>query len=275
MLPNRPLLLVAQNGHTAWANSVALEQGGILHGRTLGPGNEIVMDDGDFAQGELRDSEVYAPIYQLDVRSAQARLGIAGLEPESPPTEAQRAADRLMLKQGLDYCGSHGITSIQNMDGNRYTTAIGELDRAPVMAKNYQGDRVQSGPEGLRRRRLGFLTAVMLEDYADRPGWRGELLFEADRFARVAVDADCRSPCMQSVAERCVSCSTVMRLSSVPTGRGIAGAASNISRWCVRPMFRASRRSASSPPCSRRNRRAMPACRFSPTVSRIGEAKWL
>ena len=70
MLPNRPLLLVAPNGHTAWANTVALEQGGILHGRTLGPGNEIVMDDGGLAQGELRDSEVYATSSTYAARAA-------------------------------------------------------------------------------------------------------------------------------------------------------------------------------------------------------------
>jgi predicted amidohydrolase YtcJ len=35
-------------------------------------------------------------------------------------------------------------------------------------------------------------TAVMIEDYADRPGWRGEPLFEPARFAAIATEIDRR-----------------------------------------------------------------------------------
>ena len=35
-------------------------------------------------------------------------------------------------------------------------------------------------------------TAVMVDDYADRPGWRGEPLFSPEEFARVATEADRR-----------------------------------------------------------------------------------
>jgi hypothetical protein len=38
-------------------------------------------------------------------------------------------------------------------------------------------------------------TAVMIEDYADRPGWRGEPLFEPARFAAIATEIDRR--CLQ------------------------------------------------------------------------------
>ena len=39
---------------------------------------------------------------------------------------------------------------------------------------------------------LDSWTAVMVDDYADRPGWRGEPLFSPQEFARVAIEADRR-----------------------------------------------------------------------------------
>src|SRR5215208_8379909 len=42
-VPDRPLICIAPDHHTAWANTRALEAAGILHGRDLSVGNEIVM----------------------------------------------------------------------------------------------------------------------------------------------------------------------------------------------------------------------------------------
>ena len=129
------------------------------------------MEAGGLAQGELREREAFDPVYGLDRAGARARLGIAGLEPDASLTEAERAADRATLKRGLDYCAQHGITSIQNMDGNRYTLdllreidATGDLTarvrvpfhmkefmpldalaRASRMNEDYRDDRLQSG----------------------------------------------------------------------------------------------------------------------------------
>ncbi|MEE4345911.1 MAG: amidohydrolase family protein, partial [Paracoccaceae bacterium] len=64
ILPDRPVCLLAADHHTAWANTVALERAGILHGAALGPGNEIVMENG-MATGELREFEAKAPVLRL------------------------------------------------------------------------------------------------------------------------------------------------------------------------------------------------------------------
>ncbi|TIQ53188.1 MAG: amidohydrolase, partial [Mesorhizobium sp.] len=49
----------------------------------------------------------------------RVRLGLAtGGEPDPKPTPAEQASDRAIMRRGLEWCARHGITSIQNMDGN-------------------------------------------------------------------------------------------------------------------------------------------------------------
>ncbi|WP_415232994.1 amidohydrolase family protein, partial [Pseudophaeobacter arcticus] len=43
MVADRPLAIVTFDHHTMWVNTKALEVTGLLQGKTLGPGNEIVM----------------------------------------------------------------------------------------------------------------------------------------------------------------------------------------------------------------------------------------
>jgi predicted amidohydrolase YtcJ len=61
ILPDRPFVMGAPDHHTMWANTKALEMAGILHGKALGPGNEIVMGDDGLAEGELREGEAFGP----------------------------------------------------------------------------------------------------------------------------------------------------------------------------------------------------------------------
>ena len=204
ILPDRPFVMAAPDHHTMWANTRALEMAGILHGRTLGPGNEIVMGDDGLAAGELREGEAFGPVLDLAGES-RVRLGLAtGGEPDPMPTAAERAADRDIMRRGLAWCARHGITSIQNMDGNLYQLellaeieaeeglpcrvqipfhyknfmTLDMLDKASDMAKRYDSEWLSSGMvkvfyDGV----LDSWTAVMVETYADRPDWCGEPLF--------------------------------------------------------------------------------------------------
>lgn len=220
ILADRPLLLFSPDHHTAWANTTALTRAGILSGKVVGAGNEVVMEAGGFASGELRESEAVSPIMALSPSGNRDRLGLTtGGEPEPYPDTARFAHDLAVMKRGLDHCAKHGITSIHNMDGNLYTLEVlaeldrrGELlcrvmvpfhfknfmtvealERASTMAKAYSGEKLKSGfvklfMDGV----LDSWTAVMLDDYADRKGWRGEPLFSAEQFKKVAVEADRR-----------------------------------------------------------------------------------
>jgi predicted amidohydrolase YtcJ len=218
ILPDRPVCLLAADHHTAWANTMALKEAGILCGAAVGPGNEIVMENG-VATGELREFEAKAPVLRLAGEN-RIMAGIAtGADPVPKPTHEDMLADLPAMERGLRHCARHGFTSLVNMDGNRYTlevldhlrgqgklTArvrvpyhyrndhkITDLAKASAMSADYNDDWLSSGfvkmfMDGV----VDSGTAVMLNDYPDQPGWRGEPLHEADRFAEICIEADRR-----------------------------------------------------------------------------------
>ena len=219
ILPDRAFCMAAPDHHTVWANTKALEMAGILHGRELGPGNEIVMGEDGLATGELREGEAFGPVQAL-AGETRVRLGLStGGEPDPMPTAAERAVDRDIMRRGLAWCARHGITSIQNMDGNLYQLellaeieaeeglscrvqvpfhyknfmTLDMLDKASMMAERYDSEWLSSGMvkvfyDGV----LDSWTAVMIEPYADRPDWVGDPLFSPERFAELAVAIDKR-----------------------------------------------------------------------------------
>ncbi|WP_395663568.1 amidohydrolase [Aestuariivirga sp.] len=220
IVKDRPMLLFSPDHHTAWANTVALEKAGLLGGRDLGPGNEIVMGPDGLALGELREGEAFNPVRALSRKGMRDRLGLmTGGEPEPYPEKAEFESDLAMMREGLAHAARHGITFIQNMDGNVYTLELleelhrrGELTarvRVPFHFKNFMDIAMLEKASQMAARYgsdmlcAGFVklfvdgvtdsgTAVMLDDYADRPGWKGEPLFTPARFAGIAVEADRR-----------------------------------------------------------------------------------
>lgn len=219
ILPDRPFCMAAPDHHTMWANTKALEMAGILQGRTLGPGNEIVTGEDGLAAGELREGEAFGPVLDLTGES-RVRLGLStGGEPDPMPSAAERTADRDIMRRGLAWCARHGITSIQNMDGNLYQLellaeieaeeglpcrvkipfhyknfmTLDMLEKASAMTERYDSEWLSSGMvkvfyDGV----LDSWTAVMVEPYADRPDWVGEPLFTPQQFIDLAVAIDKR-----------------------------------------------------------------------------------
>jgi len=199
LVPDRPVLLFAFDMHTVWANTAALERGGILHGRRLPPGHEIVMDAASgTATGELREPEAYKPIRDLI--------------PE--PDEAHQ---RAMVRQGMALAAQHGITSVHNMDGTaerialyaaleaagemtlriyvpydiKPETPLAVIGEAVAWKAQYQGNQVRAGAvklfmDGV----LESTTALMVDDYTGLPGNRGSALYTAEHFNRIAAEAD-------------------------------------------------------------------------------------
>jgi predicted amidohydrolase YtcJ len=219
ILPDRPIAMTAHDHHTVWANTAALRAAGILHGHPCPRGHEVVMGPDGTATGELREFEAFAPVIALG-GEARLNLGIAtGAEPDPWPDDAARAIDRAKVLAGLRHCAAHGITSMVNMDGNRYTLALlremqasgdllarvkvpfhfkphmdlSDLDRASAMTAEFDDDWLQCGfvkmfMDGV----IDSRTAYMLHDYPDQPGHRSEPLFPPERFRAIATEIDRR-----------------------------------------------------------------------------------
>ncbi|MCU0801379.1 MAG: amidohydrolase [Rhodobacteraceae bacterium] len=215
--PDRPLALMAPDHHTVWANTAALRAAGILQGALMPRGHEVVMGPDGLASGELREFEAFAPVIALG-GEARLNLGIAtGAEPDPWPTDAELAIDRAKVKAGLRHCAAHGITSMVNMDGNRFTLELlrgiqaegellarvkvpfhfkphmelSELARAEAMTRAYNDEWLTCGfvkmfMDGV----VDSRTAFQLEDYHDQPGHRSEPLFPPARFNQIATTID-------------------------------------------------------------------------------------
>ncbi len=216
----RMLIVFAPDHHTAWANTAALKRAGILNGKELIPGHEIVMGSDGMAAGELRETLAMEPVVSLSKSTTRTRFGIStGGEPEPYPGPAEFEDDLALMRKGLAHVAKQGITSLHNMDGNLYQLellselerrgeltarvrvpfhfkpfmALGALERASAMAARWTGPMVSAGSvkcfmDGV----IDSWTAVMRDDYADRPGWKGDPLFSQKHFNEIAIEADRR-----------------------------------------------------------------------------------
>lgn len=196
--PDRPVYVVAYDGHTTWANTRALELAGILHsGEPIGPNSVIVRDEHGLATGELRE--------------AGAAELVRRLVPE--PSDDRK---RELLALGLKRIAQAGVTSVHNMNGDldelgvyaaledvgelslrvyvpyhvKPETPFEALAEAREMAQ-VQGELARGGAakffmDGV----LESYTALMVEPYADRPDSRGDSLFSHEHFVRLAAECD-------------------------------------------------------------------------------------
>jgi predicted amidohydrolase YtcJ len=218
VIADRPIAMMAPDHHTVWANTAALRAAGLLHGAAMPAGHVVVMAADGTASGELLEFEAFSPVLAL-TGDLHLQLGIAtGGEPEPWPSAEQRATDKATVAAGLAHCARHGITSMVNMDGNRYTCVLlqemaaegrltarvkvpfhfkphmelSELDRASAMTAEFTGDWVTSGfvkmfMDGV----VDSRTAYMLHDY---PGTTecGAALFPPARFNEICTEIDRR-----------------------------------------------------------------------------------
>jgi predicted amidohydrolase YtcJ len=215
--PQRPLALMGGDHHTVWANTAALKQAGLFGGRAMPPGNEVVMGEDGHASGELREFAAFEPVVALTPTAGRESLGLTtGRGPLTPPSRAERAADKALLKNGLAHLAKNGFTSFHNFDGDSYQLALlSEIEKERGLAVRARYPfRILPGmamsdfalAEAWRRDHASpFLkqdfikifmdgviettTAAMLEDYCGHPGLKSVCLFEAADFDAYCIEA--------------------------------------------------------------------------------------
>lgn len=199
IVSDRPLYIVGYDGHTAWANTLALKQAGIFHGAECSQNSKIILDENGEATGELREPGAFEKV--------EAFL------PKPGTVQKHR-----LLQKGLKLASSLGITSVHNMDGDDEQAALykafedaGDLTvrvyvpysiqpttpfeniekEAAAMKLRYKSRMVRGGcvklfMDGV----IESYTGLLVDNYTDLPGTCGASNYEVEHFTRLIQEAD-------------------------------------------------------------------------------------
>ena len=196
IIPDRPVILVAYDGHTSWANTEALRRANLLDGRELGEFDKVVMGNDGKATGELLEA---------------AGLIVEELIP--PISEEETLA---LLARATKMAAGYGLTSVHNMNGDIKDLRVyqkleerGELSLRvyvpfhvfPNMKPDVLSEAVAMRDASTNKVRGGLVkffmdgviesyTGLLLDDYEGKPGNRGTAQFEPEHFTEMALEAD-------------------------------------------------------------------------------------
>src|SRR5918993_1449535 len=199
LVPDRPAYLIAYDGHTGWANTMALKLAGITR-RTAAPANGIIVKDPRTGEptGALKEAA-------MSLMSAAA----------PKPTDEDRAA---AVRAAIDEAHRLGITSVQDAGGTAADLELfdqlrksGELTLRVYSALRADATLDQGGLEELERLHTRFAddpllktgavkliadgvieshTAAMLEPYANRATLKGDARFTPEQLNHVVAMLD-------------------------------------------------------------------------------------
>jgi hypothetical protein len=197
VVKDRPVFIDAYDGHTAWANSKAIEMAGVDEKTEFKGFGEIVKDADGKPTGTFKEG-------------AQ---GLIGKFVPQPTREHELAA----LKKGMERARGLGITSIQNASGNLRQvelydellkkgelflrtyfafsagpkTTQADIDKIAVAAKKFNSPMLKVGAvklmvDGV----IESHTAAMLAPYANKPETSGTPNFTQEELNNVVRMAD-------------------------------------------------------------------------------------
>ena len=200
IVPDRPVLLYAMDGHSAWVNSKALAIAGVTkvtadppHGRierdpTTGePSGALREDAADLVATHMpkRTARDYADGLAQALRSANA-LGLTSLQ------EANASEEDLAAYAAADASGSLSARIVASIHCDTDKGVAG-VPRLVALREKYRGRRLRAG--GVKIFADGVLetrTAAMLEPYLGFGDERGKLNVEPEAFKALATALDAK-----------------------------------------------------------------------------------
>ncbi|MEH7223590.1 amidohydrolase [Bacillus sp. JJ1566] len=196
LIPNRPVFLLNEEGHSAWVNSKALKLLNITKETQDPPFGLIERDENGDPTGFLYETAVKLvaeKAYQFS-EEMQRRLMDAFLK-KAASYGITSVSDMLPLP-GFEL-GSPSFYAAYEKEG-KLTTRIhflssldGDLSKAKFYRELYQSDKLQFS--GLKQFIDGVpntYTGYLIEPYSDRPETRGGILFEEETYMRWIKEAD-------------------------------------------------------------------------------------
>jgi len=202
---DRPITLGSYDGHSVWANSMAMELSGIdatTENPTAGiieryPGSRepigLFLEDPAIqlilkAQPEVTDEDRFKALLEVQtylnslgitsVQDAWVELDNAGLYGTLPAYQKAAAEGLLTLRvvAALYWRPNRGMEQLERM----------KQIRSGANFDNFRATSVKIWQDGV----MHTHTAKLLEDYADRPGERGLSMFEQDHLNEVVTALD-------------------------------------------------------------------------------------
>jgi predicted amidohydrolase YtcJ len=199
VVPDRPVLLSAYDGHTVWGNSKALQLAGITRD-TPDPPNGVIVHDPKTGEptGALKE---------------EAGRFAARVAPE--PTRQERLA---ALRQGFHEANRVGVVRVHGMGGDAeyldlydelrqkgqltvrlYTSVVAQppdltaeqIDNMEKVRRTYHDDWISGG--GVKFRFDGVIeahTAAMLQPYTDDPSQSGFLKWKEEKYKQAVAELD-------------------------------------------------------------------------------------
>jgi hypothetical protein len=194
IITDRPVYIGAFDGHTAWANTKALELAGILHDDSRRMVNGLIVRDADgVATGELREGDAMDAVVDL-----------------VPLPDSNRK--RELLKLAIRKFNATGITSVHNMNGDmEELMAYAALEDAgemnlrvyvPYHVKPEATEEMLAEAAEMAKVQMEYVrggaakffmdgvwesyTALNVHPYADEPKIEVEPIFTREHFIRMA-----------------------------------------------------------------------------------------
>jgi predicted amidohydrolase YtcJ len=201
VVADRPVYLVAFDGHSSWANSRALQMAGITAKTPDPPNGIIVRDQNGEATGALKES---------------AGDLVAKLMPQ--PTREDRLA---ALRLGIREANKYGLVRVHSAGGDfewldlydqlrrdgqltlRFYIAYfldppeltpSTLEKIEQARRTYKDDWISGG--AVKTMLDGVVeahTAAMLHPYSDDPSQSGKLFWDPEKYAQAVTELDRRS----------------------------------------------------------------------------------
>ena len=200
VVPDRPVYLVAFDGHSSWANSKALEMAGITRKTPDPPNGKIVRDQNGEATGALKESggDLVAKLVSQPTREerlAALRLGIHEANKYGLVRVHSAGGDFEWLDL-YDQLRRDGPLSLRFyiayfLDPPKLTPS--ELAKIEQARRAYHDDWISGGV--VKTMLDGVVeahTAAMLAPYSDDPSQSGKLFWDPGKYTQAVTELDHR-----------------------------------------------------------------------------------
>jgi hypothetical protein len=196
--PDNPVILQRVDGHVSWANTPALQKGGVTRATEAPQGGEILHDASGEPTGILKETAaslvtrvVPAPTREENMEAlnralAEARrYGITSVSANDVPSSSATPLYRELLKAGK--------LTVRVAEWQQFERTVEELKRERAEFESHKDDPLRlrlTALKGYVDGTLGSRTAAMLAPFADDPHNSGIPRMPPEQLTRMIVERD-------------------------------------------------------------------------------------